>query len=68
MPWRRYLAHKIGDKRYVIIDTHTGSEATVDGDLFGEMGGTHAHFGAELLNWLDANPAIPTDAWTIEDE
>lgn len=45
MPWRRFIAHKIDERKYLIVDTETGLEATVDGQTFGLMGEIQAHFG-----------------------
>ncbi|MDR6434620.1 hypothetical protein [Brucella pseudogrignonensis] len=63
MPWRRFIAHKIDERKYLIVDTETGLEATVDGQTFGLMGEIQAHFGVEIMNWLEKTPVLPLEPW-----
>ncbi len=66
MPRHRYVTRKIAEGRYIIFDTFTGREAVLDGNLYGELPGTQAHFGADIMNWLDMNPPLPVEPW-LED-
>ena len=68
MPWRRFIAHKIDEKRYLVVDTETGMEATVEGNAFGQIGEVQAQFGADLMNWLTSTPVLPLEPWLEPDE
>lgn len=63
MPWRRFIAHKIDEKRYLVVDRETGMEATVEGNAFGQIGEVQAQFGADLMNWLTSTPVLPLEPW-----